>query len=337
MARDARNVGSWLDERVLAYLPEGDVVEVVELGLSDWCQTHRIDVKLQNCDTQRFFTKTASGCGGFEQMQAHWHSKSSLYRFIPEFIPRPIAFDRYESTPETHFFLMEFVEMLDDAVGGVPEPVAYMAPLPALHLRSIGQSPTGKFGFSVSTRFGNLSQPNDWEDSWEVWWTKHMRMIVAQEEAIRGPHSTGNAAITRAFLDLVLPRYLRPLETNGRSVKPCLCHTDLWPGNVKYKPDRDAVVVYDANALWAHSEVELATFRNPRYPLGKTFIDEYHKHVPVSEPKEDADSRIMMYMIRHQVCLASLYPEEAGLRDLFLSNMASLVGQVKKEMTRQML
>lgn len=249
-------------------------------------------------------------------MQAHWYSESSLYQFIPELIPKPIAFDTYELTPDTHFFMMEYVEMLDDQGGEVPKPIAYVAPLPALHLRSIGQSPTGKFGFPVSTRFGNLSQPNDWEDSWEVWWTKHMRMIVGREEAIRGPHTRGNAAITRAFLDIVLPRYLRPLETGGRSIKPCLCHTDLWPGNVKYKPGRDAVIMYDANALWAHSEMELATFRNPRYPLGKPFIDEYYKHVPVSDPKEDADSRITIYMIRHQVCLASLYPQEVGLRDL---------------------
>lgn len=187
-------------------------------------------------------------------MQAHWYSESSLYQFIPESIPRPIAFSTHDSSPDTHFFLMEFVEMLDDPVQKVPGPVAYMAPLSALHMRSMGRSPTGKFGFPVNTRFGSLSQNNDWEDSWEVWWTKHMKMVLAREESIRGPHTRANRAITTAFLGMVLPRYLRPLETEGRSVKPCLCHTDMWPGNVKYKPGRDSVVMYDANALWAHSE-----------------------------------------------------------------------------------
>lgn len=198
--------------------------------------------------------KTASGDEGFEQMQAHWYSESSLYQFIPDFIPRPIAFDTYKSKPDTHFFLMEFVEMLDGQVHGVPKPMAYIAPLPALHLKSIGHSPTGKFGFPVNTRFGNLSQNNYWEDSWEVWWTKHMIMVLAREESIRGSHTCVNKATISAFLDIVLPRYLRPLETEGRSVKPCLCHTDMWPGNVKYKLDHDTVVMYDANALWAHSE-----------------------------------------------------------------------------------
>lgn len=198
--------------------------------------------------------QTATGPGGFEQIQAHWHSESSLYQFIPEFIPKPLAFGTHDSRPDTHFFLMDFVEMLDDEVQTLPEPRAYMAPLIALHSRSIGRSPTGKFGFPVNTRFGSLSQSNDWEDSWEVWWTKHMRMVVAREESIRGQHTCHNRAVTEAFLDVVLPRYLRPLEAEGRSVEPCLCHTDMWPGNVKYKPGRDTVVIYDANALWAHSE-----------------------------------------------------------------------------------
>lgn len=197
------------------------------------------------------YSQTASGSGAFEQVQAHWHSESSLYQFIPEYIPRPIAFDTYEYKPDTHFMLMEFVDMIDD---DIPEPEAYMAPPVALHLKSIGQSPTGKFGFGVNTRFGHMSQPNDWEDSWQAWWTKHMRMVIDREEGIRGAHSPENKTLTENFLTLVLSRYLSPLETGGRSIKPCLCHTDMWPGNVKYKLDNESVVIYDANALWAHNE-----------------------------------------------------------------------------------
>lgn len=32
----------------------------------------------------------------------------------------------------------------------------------------------------------------------------------------------------------VIPRLLRPLETGGRSIKPCLVHSDLWPGNCMF-------------------------------------------------------------------------------------------------------
>lgn len=62
--------------------------------------------------------------------------------------------------------------------------------------------------------------------------------------------------------------------------------------------------------------VELGLVANPRYPLGKAYIEEYWKHIPVSEPEEDADIRVMMYMIRHQTCLASVYPDDSKLRDV---------------------
>ena len=45
-------------------------------------------------------------------------------------------------------------------------------------------------------------------------------------------------------------------------------------------------------------------------------MKEYLKKVPISEPEEDFDSRNIMYMLRHQVCLASVYPKEAKLRDM---------------------
>lgn len=102
-----------------------------------------------------------------------------------------------------------------------------MAPVIALHLRSVGKSPTGQFGFPVKTLFGHLSQANDWESSWEVWWTRHMKMIFDREEQIRGPHTSEAMQLKEFFLNKVLPRYLRPLETGGRTIKPCLVHTDL--------------------------------------------------------------------------------------------------------------
>jgi hypothetical protein len=45
-------------------------------------------------------------------------------------------------------------------------------------------------------------------------------------------------------------------------------------------------------------------------------MEAYLKKVPVSEPKEDFDSRVIMYMIRHEVCRASMYPDDPTLRDV---------------------
>lgn len=109
-------------------------------------------------------------------------------------------------------------------------------------------------------------------------------------------------------------RRQRPLETGGRFIEPTLCHTDLWPGNVKYRLDGKSPLVFDANALWGHSEMELGLFRNPRYPLEMPFLEGYLRKVPVAEPAEDFECRNIVHMLRYQICLASVYPDEADLR-----------------------
>lgn len=81
-----------------------------------------------------------------------------------------------------------------------------------------------------------------------------MRFVIAREEGLRGPHSPENAQVVQDFINIVLPRYLRPLESEGRSLQPCLCHTNAWPGNVKYRLDNETAVIFDSNALWAHAE-----------------------------------------------------------------------------------
>ena len=84
-----------------------------------------------------------------------------------------------------------------------------------------------------------------------------MKFILECEQEIRGQHTERKARLVNDYISKVLPRYLAPLETGGRSIQPALCHTDLWPGNVKLKPGGSAIV-FDANALWAHSEGKAA-------------------------------------------------------------------------------
>jgi fructosamine-3-kinase len=186
-------------------------------------------------------------------MKAGWVSENSLYHFIPEWMPRPVAFGTYKSDPNTHFLLLEFVDLVDSEI---PSSKSYVAPMAALHLRSRGKSPKGKFGFGVKTFCGTLPQSvfNDWEESWEAWWTKHMRSVMEREKKVLGPHSPDDTKVVQTFMDIVLPRYLHPLESDGRSVEPCLLHTDLWPSNVKYRQDDGRPIIFDSMALWGHVE-----------------------------------------------------------------------------------
>lgn len=60
-----------------------------------------------------------------------------------------------------------------------------------------------------------------------------MRQLLNREERVRRAHDAELVQLKKTFFDKVLPRYLHPLESEGRSIHPCLLHGDLWPGNVK--------------------------------------------------------------------------------------------------------
>ncbi|KAK9418517.1 putative protein-ribulosamine 3-kinase [Seiridium unicorne] len=347
MASDPRATTAQLDKNLLAVLPkDSEVISVTAGGLSEFCTTYRIEVRLSDGSAQVFFQKECKGQYGYDMMQACFTAESTMHKYAPEYTPRPIAVGFYESDENMHFFLAEFIEMIED---DIPGPEAYVAALVALHSRSMAKSPAGNFGFPVPTRFGDLEQTNKWEDTWEAFWTQQMKEIIDREENIRGPYDDKSIRLKEQFFSKVLPRYLRPLESNGRSVKPCLVHADLWPGNCKYKLDMETVCIYDASAFWGHNEgmsplhrqylpistnhmiVDLGVFRNPRYPLGRPYLKEYWKQIPVSEPEEDADSRNNMYLLRNQILLSTLYPSQPNLRELFLANMRQLVDKVLAE------
>lgn len=95
-------------------------------------------------------------------MQSCFKTESAIHEYAPEYVPNPIAWGSYKSDKNAHFLLAEFVEMKDQ----VPAPEAYVAGLVALHSRSIGEAPDGRFGFPILTGFGNLEQTDKWEDKW---------------------------------------------------------------------------------------------------------------------------------------------------------------------------
>ncbi|KAK8066040.1 hypothetical protein PG997_012787, partial [Apiospora hydei] len=294
-------------------LPDGaQVTSVTDTKLSEWCNTFKIEVTLPDGKSQAFFEKVwmhysrwidqeYKGQYGLDMMRATFQAELTLHEFIPEFSPRPIATGTYASDKNLHFFLAEFVDMIED---DTPSPESYMTAVAALHNRSFGKSPSGQFGFPIPTRFGDLEQSNLWSGSWEAFWTNQMREILEREERLGGPHPKELVRLRQIYFNKVLPRYLRPLESDGRSVRPCLVHADLWPGNCRYKRDTDVVCI----GPWC--------VQQPSVPLGAPYLREYWEKMPVSAPKEDAFNRNKMYMIRNQILLATLYPTQPDLRQV---------------------
>lgn len=165
-------------------------------------------------------------------------------------MPQPFALGTYQTRLDTLFFPCEYMEMKGD----LPDAFAFSSHLATLHQKS--KSSNGKFGFHIYTFNGNLSQDNEWEESWEVYFTKDLRHAVAHELASQGPDSE-LYELWPVISDQAIPRLLRPLESEGRIVKLSLVHGALWFANTGIDADTDRPLVFDASRFYAHNECEL--------------------------------------------------------------------------------
>lgn len=195
----------------------------------------------------------------------------------------------------------------------MPDPHKFAARLSKLHEES--NSPDGKFGFHVTTYAGNLPQFVGWEESWEVFFAKSMRYALDLEIGRKGA-SEELDVLSRALFERVIPRLLRPLESDGRKVKRSLVHGDLWYANAGVDVGSGEPLVFDACCFFAHNECQssyktLATadadeieledefgqWRPACNKFGDEYIAAYHKFAPPSPPKEDFEGRLDLYRL----------------------------------------
>ena len=188
------------------------------------------------------------------------------------------------------FYLCDFHDMVDE----VPAIDRFVALIAAVHKDSMGKE--HRYGFDVPTHLANIPNDNTWQHSWEEFFTQLMiRMFNVEETAhARDEHFE---ELKTFLLQKVIPRLLRPLESGGRSITPCLIHSDLWPGNCMPDADTDKIMLFDSCAFWGHSESDLGSWRAPRYRLGKPYIREYQRIMGISEPQSDWDDRNALYAV----------------------------------------
>jgi protein-ribulosamine 3-kinase len=60
----------------------------------------------------------------------------------------------------------------------------------------------------------------------------------------------------------------------------------------------------------------LGVCRNPRYKLGIPAIKEYQKHVTVSKPQADFDTRNAIYALKYHVLLSIMYFKDRRFHDM---------------------
>ncbi|EAU38482.1 conserved hypothetical protein [Aspergillus terreus NIH2624] len=267
------------------------VVSAVRYGVSFWTTTGRIDVDSVDGKCQSFFIKIISNEHGLSMARGEYESMAAIYAVTPDFAPRPISYGTYKTNKETHFFLCEYREMKPAIM---PEPTSFGAGLADLHKDSV--SPEGKFGFHITTYSGNLPQKNDWEDSWEVFFTRNMRWALECEIAAKG-HDPQFDILVPVIFGKVIPRLLRPLESEGWSVKPSLVHGDLWYANSGVDAKTNMPLVFDACCFYAHNEYEFGQWMPACNRFGPEYRAAYHAYNDISEPKEDYEGRLDLYKL----------------------------------------
>lgn len=182
-------------------------------------------------------------------MFGEFTSMTLIHGITPTLVPRPIAWGSYEKLEDVHFFLCEFREMRDE----LPDLETFPAMIANLH-RS-GTSPNGKFGFGVTTFHGNTPIDHGWSDTWEEYFTRTTSALLLTEQEVQGRNEE-ILQLAEPFLKKVIPRLLRPLETDGRSITPALIHGDLWHGNTAMDSETDEPVIFDAASFYAHNECQ---------------------------------------------------------------------------------
>jgi protein-ribulosamine 3-kinase len=232
-----------------------------------------------------------AGSLGRRMMLGTYESEKVLCTYIPDNVPKAIAWGNYESNPDMYFYLAEFHEMIEE----VPDPIQFVDIVAKLHRDSLGRSPDGKFGFHVPTHLANIPNKPGWKDTWEETYAEALKTMMEFEALSQGTDDDEFEELKKQTLSVVVPRLLRPLETGGRKVTPCLIHTDLWPGNCMPDADTDNIIFFDSCAMWGHNEADLGSWRAPRYRMGKPFIREYQRRVGMDFPADDWDDRNQLY------------------------------------------
>lgn len=190
--------------------------------------------------------------------RGEYESQKALAAIIPDNAVIPIAWGMFEKNKSKAFFMTRFRDLRDHPPPPPPA-VQVLAVLKKLHQTSI--SPTGKFGFQVTTYNGPPEMVNHWTDNWEEYFARQFRSYVSFLQSVYG-EDREMVDLTEEFVRKVVARLLRPLQTGGRDLKPSLCHGDLWDGNVQIDVDTKQPVMFDSCAFYGHNESQYAIERS---------------------------------------------------------------------------
>ncbi|KAI0143468.1 Fructosamine/Ketosamine-3-kinase [Xylariaceae sp. FL1272] len=309
-----------LDPNILAALPaESKVISFAKHGKTNWSTGFRLRIRSDGEDRE-YFLKIVERREFVEMSRAEYEGQQALQRYLPTNVVAPIAWGYFKENQSKSFFLTSFRNLESQ----LPPTRQLLSILKSLHLSS--NSPNGMFGFHVTTYFGPPPMINAWTQDWEVYFTRQFRSDLDYLCKERG-RDLDLMELAEDFIRKVIPRLLRPLQTGGRSIKPTLCHGDLYDGNIQIDAETSEPILFDSCCFYGHNEMDLQCMGAPRYALDMDFIEQYKAEIGASEPEEDFYDRHALYVIRTNICTAGMWPQRAHLLNTAKAEMQRLLAK----------
>ncbi|KAH7309169.1 Fructosamine kinase-domain-containing protein [Stachybotrys elegans] len=276
-------------------LPIGSrILSAERSGVSAWTKTAKLSVRLPDGSGKNYFLKCSTGQGARALAEGEFYSATAINKVLPGFVPNPVGWGTYEKNQEQHFYYLADFHHID--LAGVPEPGTIASKLAELH--SKGTSPNGKFGFHVPTVIGKMERTVTWEESWAKSFSNQLLDVIRYDNETNGPWPE-LAAACQQLVDVVIPRLLGVLQSEGRQITPSLIHGDLWENNVGTDMDTGNTIVFDPGSTYAHNEMEFGTWRCSWafYFNSPVYMRSYQRLIPPSEPAEEWDDRNRLYSL----------------------------------------
>ncbi|KAI1410401.1 Fructosamine/Ketosamine-3-kinase [Hypoxylon sp. FL1857] len=301
-----------------AIVKDGDkVIRVQQYGTSSWASTSRVDIQTPDGSPGAYFLKTLRTEDAAERVLGEYMAMREIYNTLPDFAPQPRGYGKC-ANENAHFFLCDYLSISQ----GLPDPVQLGEKLAELHRKS--KSPTGKFGFHVTTFDGKLPLNTTWDSNWTSFFQKLMRDVYTLDTEINGFWKELDD-VMKITLEKLIPRLLDPLTADGRSIKPCLIHGDLWESNIGTDAHTGNLFIFDACAYYAHHEKEIGIWRCEHHQMkAKEYRNEYFKNYEPSEPVEEFDDRNRLYSVETLIINSAHFPG-ANTRQLAVKELQYLI------------
>lgn len=227
---------------------------------------------------------------------------NTIHSVVPSLCPRSYGHGRLSNSTGS-FLVTDFLERRSKNNG--PSHALTLAQKLSLLHKEVAPTPAGYerpvFGFPASTICGPTFQPNSFHHSWKDFFTENrLRAIQRTCEANQGPEDELRYWI-EMIIDKVVPALLQDGHLGGEEgILPVIVHGNLWYGNKMRGRiggrGRVEDIVYDPSACFAHSEFDLGIMKLFG-GFGAGFLSEYHKLIPKTEPREEYEDRIDLYVL----------------------------------------